>query len=64
MSNVSGKRLLAFRVWDTPDEIRNGFAALMARPLLLDGMVDGWEGEKTTAPVWGWDRGSQCWLVV
>jgi hypothetical protein len=64
LSNPSGCRSLAFRVWDPPDEIRKGFAALIARPLLLDGSADGWDGEKTTASVWGWERDSQRWLAV
>ena len=64
LTNASERRLLAFRVWDLPDEIRKGFAALIARPLLLGGTVEGWGGEKTTASVWGWDRDSECWLAV
>jgi hypothetical protein len=64
ISNASERRLLAFRVWDPTEEIRKGFAALTARPLLLGGTVDGWDGEKTTASVWGWDRDRQCCLAV
>jgi hypothetical protein len=64
LSNGSSSRLLAFRVWDPPDEIRKSFAALVARPVVLDGLVDGWEGEKSLASVWGWDSDSQRWLAV
>lgn len=58
------RRLLAFRVWDPPEEIERGFAALLNRETLLDGEVDDFEAGKREATVWGWDRDRQRWLAV